>query len=66
MDAMLGHMNAYTVETDGISGLQVIVTAPDGKVHLTSPSLSSWKQAQDWIDEHRRSAKRDAPSSKSP
>jgi hypothetical protein len=53
-------MDTYTVETDGIGGIVVTVAGPDGKVRLTSPSLATWTQAQDWTAEDRRSAERAA------
>jgi hypothetical protein len=59
-------MNTYTVETDGMNGFQVNVVGPDGKIHLTSASLSTWTQAQNWITEHRRNAGGITPPPKPP
>jgi hypothetical protein len=53
-------MKTYTIESDGIKGVRVLVTGPDGKVSLTSPGLYLWSEAQRWIEEHRRTVERDA------
>jgi hypothetical protein len=50
-------MDTYVVEIDWLNGFHVKVAGPDGRVYLTSLSLSTWSQAHQWIEDHQLSRK---------
>jgi hypothetical protein len=39
-------MRIDTVETDGMNGFQVKAVGPDGRIHLTSPSVATGRQTR--------------------